>query len=389
MTERLDCDVAVVGAGPAGAMLATLLARRGIDTVLIDRDTFPRDKVCGEFLSYDSIPFLELCGAPTLLDHLEAPSITTCRVVGSRVTREFELPLPARGISRFAFDAQLVALARDAGACVITGAAVDSLDGGVGEVRFSESNVPRALHARVIAGAWGRWGRLDRQLDRPFVSDTTHRHFGFKRHYAGSRDDTVIELHSFDDGYLGISSIEGGKFNLCGLVHARRLSRLRGGWPSFVDALGSRNPSLANLLSSAQPAQESFLTTEPVIFRARSPVERSIFLIGDAAGLVDPLAGSGMAMAIQSAWLAAKFIPIAVSTGSTAERAGVESSYVAAHRRLFDRRIWWSRRAAALLSRPRALEIALRTLPAAQLGGFLLRKTRATELEIAELLSLS
>src|SRR6266576_6794386 len=93
---QMDADVAIVGAGPGGSTLAALLARRGLSVALIDRDTFPRDKLCGEFLSYDALPIVERLG----VDLAGAPEIRRCRVVGRRRTYEFEFPHAARGVSR-------------------------------------------------------------------------------------------------------------------------------------------------------------------------------------------------------------------------------------------------------------------------------------------------
>src|SRR5205823_3664965 len=91
----VEVDVAVVGAGPGGSTLAALLAMRGLSVALIDRDTFPRDKLCGEFLSYDALPIVEALG----IDLDGAPAIDRCRVVSRHRTYEFTFPQAARGVS--------------------------------------------------------------------------------------------------------------------------------------------------------------------------------------------------------------------------------------------------------------------------------------------------
>src|SRR5689334_12813120 len=96
-------EVAIIGAGPAGATLAALLAGRGVEVALFDRDAFPRDKLCGEFLSYDALPVIDGLG----ISLGDAPHIERCRVIGAR-TYEFEFPHPARGVSRLFFDDLLV-----------------------------------------------------------------------------------------------------------------------------------------------------------------------------------------------------------------------------------------------------------------------------------------
>jgi flavin-dependent dehydrogenase len=120
-----------------------------------------------------------------------------------------------------------------------------------------------------------------------------------------------------------------------------------------------------------------------VIFHARSAVEEGIFMIGDASGVIDPLTGNGMAMAMQSAVVAARFIAEALNGG---DRKRSEDGYRARHAELFGRRIVWSRRVAFLLSRPALLDAALR-FRNRKAGLFFLRNTRADRDEIARLLS--
>lgn len=370
----MSVDVAVVGAGPAGSALAALLARRGISVALIDRDAFPRDKLCGEFLSYDALPIVDALG----VDLRDAPSIDRCVIVSRHRTYEFPFPHPARGVSRLFLDDALRTRAIAFGATPITATATAvsrdgvALEGGSG------------VQARVVAGAWGRWGRFDQQLERAFVRDRTHRHFGFKRHYRERRaagGGQEIRLYSFRAGYLGVNEVEGGITNICGLVHAGRLRGHRGRWDAFVGAIRSEEPPLDRMYAGYEPAQDGFLSSEPVIFRARSAVEEGIFMIGDASGVIDPLTGNGMAMALQSAALAAPFIADALTGGR--ERA--ENAYRSRHASLFAPRIAWSRRAAFILSRPSLLDAALRLRPRGA-GELFLRKTRADRDAIARLL---
>src|SRR2546421_680310 len=108
----VEVDVAIIGAGPAGSTLAALLARRGIAVALIDRDTFPRDKLCGEFLSYDALPVLDALGVSIP----QAPYIECCRIVARHRQYEFDLPHAARGVSRMLLDDLLFRTAVAAGA---------------------------------------------------------------------------------------------------------------------------------------------------------------------------------------------------------------------------------------------------------------------------------
>jgi flavin-dependent dehydrogenase len=355
-------DVAVIGAGPAGSTLAALLASRGVSVALIDRDTFPRDKLCGEFLSYDALPIVELLG----VDLGDAPHVQECRVVSRRAKYEFELPYAARGVSRMTLDDLLRRAAVRNGATPVT-ETVTSLD---------------SINARVIAGAWGRWGRFDTQLGRGFVRDRSHRNFGFKRHYHGPAT-TVIELYSFRRGYLGVNSVDGGVVNICGLVHASRLAGHKGRWDAFVETIRAEEPQLEALYARHKPAQEQFLSSEPVIFRARSAVEAGIFMVGDASGVIDPLTGNGMAMAMQSALLAAPLVLHLLQ--SPGGRREIENQYRERHRAMFASRIRWSRTVARLLSNPALLDLAMRTVRSKRPGELFLRRTRAARDEVSRM----
>lgn len=384
MPAPLRVDVAIVGAGPAGSTLAALLAARGRSVALLDRDRFPRDKLCGEFLSWDALPLLDALGVREEMERAGAPSIGHCVVVGSRRSHEIPFPRPALGVSRLLLDDLLVRLAERNGAIRLDGWPVTELRPGERLLTAERGEERREIVATAVAGAWGRWGRFDAQLHRRFVQDRTHRHFGFKRHYRSIRPPGTIELHPFDGGYLGVNDVEGGVTNICGLAHAGRLSGLKGRWDAFVDGIRAERPSLDRLFSACEPVQDGFLSSDPVIFRGRSPVEQGIFLAGDASGVVDPLAGSGMAMAIQSAFLAARHLFRLLD--APGDRAAIEEAYVRDHGGLFARRIRWSRAASRLLSRPALLDAALAGVRSPSIGRFLLERTRAQSRETLELI---
>ncbi|HSP15783.1 MAG TPA: NAD(P)/FAD-dependent oxidoreductase [Thermoanaerobaculia bacterium] len=366
-------DVAIVGAGPAGSTLAAILARRGLGVALIDRDQFPRDKLCGEFLSYDALPILDRLGVA-----LKTPQIASCRVISRHRQYEFEFPSAARGVSRQLLDDLLFRTAVRSGAHPFAGWTASDLF----PLSIERGGERQLIDARLIVGAWGRWGRFDTQLGRGFAKDRSHRHFGFKRHYVERQPSSaagVIELYSYRGGYLGVSPIENRITNICGLVHASRLAGHKGRWQTFVDEIRSEEPRLDAMYARHEPAQDGFLSSEPVIFRARSPVERGVPMIGDASGIVDPLTGNGMAMAIQSAAVAVPHV-----MGMLGGR-GNENAYRDAHARFFGPRIAWSRRVAAILSRPSLLDAALRAVRSRRPGEFLLAHTRATPAAVERL----
>ena len=149
----------------------------------------------------------------------------------------------------------------------------------------------------------------------------------------------------------------------------------KGRWDAFIETIRAEEKQLDTLYAAHEPAQDGYLSSEPVIFRARSAIEGGVFMIGDASGVIDPLTGNGMAMAIQSALLAAPMILRLVEKPQW--RTQIENEYRNAHRAFFSPRIAWSRAVAKLLSRPRLLDAALATVRAPRAGETFLRRTRA------------
>lgn len=365
-------DFAIVGGGPAGAAMANLLARAGRHVALVDKDSFPRDKVCGEFLSWDAAPLTDLLGVTSVLDARGCPTISTCRIVGRSSSSEFHFPHPARGVSRRLLDATLVEAAASAGATLLTQHSVTALTPAADGYRLTlqprDDRPEQILAARRVIGAWGRWGRLDRELGRTFVT-TRRRHFGFKRHGRATsygRANDIIELHPFRRGYLGVSSVEEGLANICGLVEQSRISGLRSGWPGFVETLREERASLDSLWSGHE-YPESFISSDPVIFAGRETRLGGITFLGDSSGMIDPLTGNGMAMAMQSAALA--FCSLMESDGRDWEQRW---------RRFFAPRIRWSRQSAALLTRPALVDLGVTVGLAGFLARNLASRTRAS-----------
>ncbi|MFN2441433.1 MAG: NAD(P)/FAD-dependent oxidoreductase [Thermoanaerobaculia bacterium] len=381
-----QCDLLVIGGGPAGATLASIAAGHGVNAVVLERDSFPRDKVCGEFLSWDAFPILERIGAFDEIQRCAPARIVRTRLVIPNRAVEVPLPQPALGISRLRFDEILLRNAEGSGAAVAERSAVEALERtGVGhavQVR-QRGDDPVRIEAKVVVGAWGRWGRLDLSLGRKFTTDRRQRYIGFKRHYgAALTDPDVIELHPFAGGYLGAQPIEGAQSNLCGLVHQSEISGMRGGWTRFAETLAASSSSLAALFGAAEPLQDDFLSSEPVIFRAKEPVHQGAFLIGDSAGLIDPLTGNGMAMALQSAALAAPFVLSILAGG---DRESAVDAYARAHAELFTRRLRWSRFAASALRRPRLVGAGMTAGIAAPLLQLFTLRTRASAQHVEQL----
>ncbi len=338
-------DAVVVGAGPAGSAAATVLARLGRSVLLLEKDVFPRHKVCGEFLSADALPSLELLGARESVEEATEERMTrgTLHLSGGTAV-SFELPATALGISRFRLDDLLARRAREAGADVrfaarVLGATLDGPDGF--RVRFVHEQAEKEVLARAVVGAWGRWDALDRTLDRGFLGRRS-RYFGWSRdfHAEPGRLEGEVRLYLFPGGYCGLSRVEGGTINLAGVVSDRAWKRAGGGWSGVVEAARRGNAALDSELAAMTPGPIGFLGTGPVYFTAKPPSENFILMAGDAAGVIDPFSGEGQAAALAGGILAAETAERRLSGELSGEACA--RAYEAAWRRRFARRFAWS-----------------------------------------------
>jgi flavin-dependent dehydrogenase len=338
-------DAVVVGAGPAGSSAATVLADRGRSVLLLEKDLFPRRKVCGEFLSADSLPSLARIGVKEAVEGATAERMTRGALhLASGKAVLFALPAPAIGISRFLLDDLLARHARDAGADVRFNARVLSaapLPGGGFRVRFVHRQSERDVEAAAVIGAWGRWDALDRTLERGFIGRRA-RYFGWNRDFAG---DTAflaneVRLYLFPGGYCGLSRVEEGGVNLAGVVSEDVWKLSGNGWPAVVDHARRGNAALDRDLARLEPGQVGFLGTGPVFFTRKPPTENAILMAGDSAGVIDPFSGEGQAAALASGVLAADTAERLLA--GELSRAECASVYSREWRKRFARRFAWS-----------------------------------------------
>lgn len=341
MTET--ADVVVVGAGPAGSSAATVLGGQGRKVLLLEKDAFPRHKVCGEFLSADALPSLERIGAREAVLRATEERMTrgTLHLSGGRAV-SFPLPEAAVGISRFRLDDLLARRAREAGADVRFGVRVVAAERAEGtgfRVRFAQRGSEHSVEARAVIGAWGRWDALDRSLARGFLRGS--RFFGWSHDYSGGAMlSGEVRLYLFPGGYCGLSRVEGGAVNLAGVVSEAGWKRAGGGWPGVLDSARSSNARLDSDLSGLVAGPIGFLGTGPVFFTAKPPTENGVLMAGDAAGVLDPFSGEGQSAALASGILAAD--TVARHLSGELSREECERAYAAQWRRRFSRRFAWS-----------------------------------------------
>jgi len=356
-------DVLVIGAGPAGSAAAAILAERGRRVRLLEKDRFPRPKVCGEFLSATARESLERLG---VLERIEAEAERIERgslhLPGAGAVA-FTLPRPALGLSRYRLDDLLASRARELGAAVCFGGRVVAVerDPAVGfRVRLAADGVERVereLLAHAVVGAWGRWDPLDRSLERDFAA--RRRYLGWSRDFAPAASLAgTVRLYGFPGGYCGLSRVEGGAVNLAGVVAESVRRRLPPGWDAVVAHARAANRDLDRDLAPLSPGPVGFLGTGPVYFTAKPPEEDGILMAGDAAGVIDPFSGEGQSAALASGILAADTLERAFR--EEARWSDVPRLYAAAWRRRFERRFSWSAALRRLMLNPASGAFAAR-----------------------------
>lgn len=378
--------VVIAGAGPAGSSLAIRLASAGLPVVLVEKETFPRDKLCGEFISPECLThFAELDVLEPMLaaggDRIDATFFYSMSGRSVAVPSEV-FGGAALSLSRAAMDSILLDGARQAGADVVEGASIRGIeiDGGeIREVAIDAANVSRRVEPRLLVDATGRARALVKLAARAFGSRLDNsrppeRIVGLKCHLRGAAVPRgACEIYSFPGGYSGLSNVEGSAANHCMLIRAEAVRRC-GENDALVSEIVMQNPRAAETLGPAVRAGEWLAVAVPSFGSVERAPLGKLLTVGDAAAFIDPFTGSGMLLALESSALLAECI------AGCRERsfAAIAGSYEASSRARFRRRLLVSsilRRAAFM---PRAAETLVRALSlssAARSG--LARLTRA------------
>lgn len=285
----------------AGLTAALDLNQRGWRVTVVERRAYPFHRVCGEYVSNEVLPYLRRLGAdpaPLGPAHIRRFLLSA---PGGR-TLAAQLDLGGFGVSRYALDAFLYELAAARGVEF-------RLNATVTQARLTDEQFRvqlaggEALTARVVLGAYGKRATLDRQLDRPFFRQRSP-YVGVKYHLRLDFPVDLIALHNFADGYAGLSAVEAGRYCFCYLTTREQLRR-HGSIPALEAEVLSQNLHLRRVLTEAERLYTAPEVINEISFAPKSAVEQHILMCGDAAGLITPLCGNGMAMALHGAALAA------------------------------------------------------------------------------------
>jgi flavin-dependent dehydrogenase len=293
-------DLTIIGGGPAGTAAAITSARVGARVLLLEKGRFPRHKVCGEFVSSESLSLLG-----TLLDMQHSALLDRAlRICQARVYidgRVLTTPVtpPAASIARLDLDAALWELAEQSGADVRPQTPALSISG-TGAFRIATAS--GEFESRAVLNCSGRWSSLN--VAPSSNGKPREKWLGLKAHFAEANPPASVDLYFFSGGYCGAQPValgtevaNHGRVNACAMVRADVASTL----PEVF----TRHPALYARSRRWQPLSEP-VSTSPLIFRDPRPVQGNILLAGDAAGFVDPFVGDGISLALRSGSLAAR-----------------------------------------------------------------------------------
>lgn len=301
---KTDYDIGIIGGGLAGLSLAILAADAHYSVVLFEKEEYPFHKVCGEYISLESYDFLMRLGLP--LHDWDLPVIKKLQVSNtSGRLFNFQLDLGGFGVSRYTIDNALYELAKQKRVDVFTNEKVNevSFDDDVHTIQTNKRNIA----AKIVAGAYGKRSNLDIKWKRNFVEKKANKlnnYIGIKYHIQTFFAKDVIALHNFKNGYCGISAIEENKYCLCYLTNAENLSANNNSIQLMQENVLYKNSVLKNIFTSSEFLYQAPVTISQISFEQKTQTENHVLLLGDAAGMITPLCGNGMSMAMHSAKLA-------------------------------------------------------------------------------------
>ncbi len=337
MKDQTLYDVAVIGGGLAGLSLAIQCAEKNYSVILFEKEEYPFHKVCGEYISLESWNFLQKLGVK--LDELNLPIIKTLELSdagGNAYT--FNLPLGGFGISRFSLDNLLYRIAVAKGIHVCTNTKVNNAE--YNEDHFIITSAGKSVMAKVAAGTFGKRSNLDIKWKRSFTmqkANSLNNYIGIKYHIRYPHNPDYIYLHNFHNGYCGLSKIEDDKSCLCYLTTAQNLRNCGNSIEELQRQVLYKNPKLKKIFSSADFLYAEPLAISQISFSKKLQVEKHVLMLGDAAGMISPLCGNGMSMAMHAAKLA--FEKIQQFLRDNISRNEMEEEYTFIWKKEFSKRL--------------------------------------------------
>lgn len=300
---KIAMDVVIIGGGLAGLTSGIHLSKLGLKVVIIEKNDFPKHKVCGEYISNEVLPYFKWLGIeirdlkPSKITKMEF-STSSGRAISS------DLSLGGFGISRYELDYYLSIKAIQNGCQIIQDTATDIQF--IDDEFFVTTLDNLKLKSKILIGAFGKRSNIDQKLNRNFIFKKSP-WLAVKAHYSGDFPNDLVGLHNFKGGYCGVSKIENNKINICYLVDYQTFKQYKN-IEEFQSKIICKNPHLKHVFENSILLFDKPLTISQISFEKKAAVENHILMVGDTAGLIHPLCGNGMAMAIHSAKIASELV---------------------------------------------------------------------------------
>lgn len=349
-------DALIIGGGLGGLTTSIELAQQGFSVLVIEKYSYPFHRVCGEYISNEIKPYFENIGID--LDALGATKINKFQlssVTGKSVYTD--LNMGGFGISRYTIDYELFMIAQKSGVVFELNTIVEDIQR-INEVFFVDTNTNKTFESKVLIGAYGKRAKLDKVLDRKFTHQKKA-YVGVKYHIEYDFPKDLIALHNFEGGYCGISAIEQNKYCVCYLSD-RENFRKHGGIAEMEEKILHLNPYLKDIFKNAKFIFPKPEVINEVTFVRKTAVSNHIIMVGDTAGLITPLAGNGMSMAIRAGIIAADLV--ASFLKNQISRTELENTYTNLWNKNFKKRLWRGRQLQKLFGNEKVSNITVNIL---------------------------
>ena len=331
--NRQALDVIVIGGGLAGLCNAIHLSKLGKKVLLIEKNEYPKHKVCGEYISNEVLPYLDFLevnpfdfGAVRI--NKFQLSTTKSNIISAK------LPLGGFGISRYTLDLVLSEKAKENGVMILQDTVLDvTFLKDFFQVETKQNSI---FTSKIAIGAFGKRSLLDVKMGRNFIQKKSP-YLGVKIHVKGNFKEDLVALHNFKGGYCGVSKVENNAINLCYITNYATFKQYKN-IEDFQEQVVFKNNYLKEIFHSSEALFEKPLSISQISFETKKPVENHILMCGDSAGMIHPLCGNGMSMAIQSAQLASKLI-LNYFNGEIETRKELEKQYIRQWNRKFSLRL--------------------------------------------------
>ena len=326
-------DVIIIGGGLAGLCNAIHLSKLGKKVLLIEKNEYPKHKVCGEYISNEVLPYLDFLevnpfdfGAVRI--NKFQLSTTKSNIISAK------LPLGGFGISRYTLDLVLSEKAKENGVMILQDTVLDvTFLKDFFQVETKQNSI---FTSKIAIGAFGKRSLLDVKMGRNFIQKKSP-YLGVKIHVKGNFKEDLVALHNFKGGYCGVSKVENNAINLCYITNYATFKKYKN-IADFQEQVVFKNRFLKEIFQNSEAIFEKPLSISQISFETKKPVENHVLMCGDSAGMIHPLCGNGMSMAIQSAQLVSKLI-LNYFNGEIETRKELEKQYIRQWNRKFGLRL--------------------------------------------------